>query len=51
MSSNKENSGFSNHPSGNLQFSNADRKVTIQIKEALKLIDVSLLDHLIITEK
>jgi DNA repair protein RadC len=39
-----------NHPSGNLQFSNADKKVTIQIQAALKLIDVSLLDHLIVTE-
>jgi len=39
-----------NHQSGNLKFSNADVKVTTQIQGALKLIDVSLLDHLIITE-
>jgi DNA repair protein RadC len=39
-----------NHPSGNLQFSNADKKVILQIREALKLIDVSFLDHLIISE-
>jgi DNA repair protein RadC len=39
-----------NHPSGNLQFSNADKKVTLQIQSALKLIDVELLDHLVISE-
>jgi DNA repair protein RadC len=38
-----------NHPLYNLQFSNTDKKVTAQINEVLKLIDVSHLDHLIIT--
>ena len=39
-----------NHPSGNLEASERDIKVTKQIKNALGLIDVLLLDHLIITK-
>lgn len=39
-----------NHPSGNLQPSKADREITDQIKDAGKLLDVPLLDHLIINE-
>jgi DNA repair protein RadC len=39
-----------NHPSGNLEPSEADKIVSKKIKEALKLVDVSLLDSLIITE-
>lgn len=38
-----------NHPSGNLQPSEADRVMTKRIKEALKLFDVALLDHVIVT--
>ena len=38
-----------NHPSGNLDTSDADRKVTRQIKEAGKILDIPLLDHLIMT--
>lgn len=38
-----------NHPSGNLKPSEADKKITSKIKKALNLIDVTLLDHLIIT--
>ena len=38
-----------NHPSGNLKPSEADRKVTQQLKQALKLIDCNLLDHVILT--
>ena len=38
-----------NHPSGNLETSDADRKVTRQIKEAGKILDIPLLDHLILT--
>jgi len=37
-----------NHPSGNLQPSEADIKLTNQIKEAGKLLGISVLDHLII---
>jgi DNA repair protein RadC len=39
-----------NHPSGRLEASKSDIKITKQIKGALELIDVLLLDHLIITE-
>ena len=37
-----------NHPSGALQPSQDDRGVTIAIKEALKTVDIALLDHIII---
>lgn len=39
-----------NHPSGNLFPSEADRVLTRRIKEALKLFDIALLDHLVITQ-
>lgn len=38
-----------NHPSGNLETSDADRKVTNQIKQAGVILDIPLLDHLIMT--
>jgi len=38
-----------NHPSGNTQPSEADLKITKQIKLALNYFDIALLDHLIIT--
>lgn len=37
-----------NHPSGNLEPSIADLQLTDHIKEALSLVDIRLLDHLII---
>ena len=37
-----------NHPSGNTQPSESDRRITEQIKKACDLIDIKLLDHLII---
>ncbi len=37
-----------NHPSGNLQPSNADRSLTTKLKEAAGWMDMRLLDHLII---
>lgn len=37
-----------NHPSGNLQASQADIKLTRQIKQALNLMDIQLLDHIIV---
>ena len=40
-----------NHPSGNKNPSNSDLKVTKDVKSALELIDVALLDHIIITRK
>jgi len=38
-----------NHPSGNLKPSDADIKITNQIKTAAKFFDISLLDSMIIT--
>ena len=40
-----------NHPSGNLQPSDADMQLTRKIKEAGKILDVQLLDHLIMTSE
>lgn len=40
-----------NHPSGNLNPSEADKRITSKIKEACKLLDLNLLDHIIITEE
>lgn len=37
-----------NHPSGEAEPSQADRDITDRLKEALKLIDVKLLDHIVI---
>lgn len=39
-----------NHPSGNLNASQADIELTRKIKEAGKVLDIALLDHLIITK-
>jgi len=39
-----------NHPSGNLDPSEADTRITEKIKEAAAYFDISLLDHLIITD-
>ena len=38
-----------NHPSGNLGASDADKRITRNVREALKLVDIELLDHLILT--
>lgn len=40
-----------NHPSGNLNPSDADIRLTKKIKEAGNVMDIKVLDHLIITEK
>ena len=40
-----------NHPSGNIAPSQADIELTRKLKEAAKILDVNLLDHLIIGEK
>jgi DNA repair protein RadC len=40
-----------NHPSGNLNPSDSDSKITQKIKEAGVLMDIQLLDHLIISDK
>jgi DNA repair protein RadC len=39
-----------NHPSGNLDPSEADRKITRQLKEAAKVMEIPLLDHIIVTQ-
>ncbi|WIX07557.1 JAB domain-containing protein [Xanthomonas oryzae] len=39
---------FHNHPSGNPEPSEADRKVTQRLQEALDLLDIRVLDHLVI---
>lgn len=40
-----------NHPSGILEPSAEDRRVTKQIKEAGTLIDIELVDHLIVSKE
>ena len=40
-----------NHPSGNLNPSESDTKITQKIKEAGNLLDIQLLDHIIVSEK
>ena len=39
------------HPSGNLQPSEADKDLTKKIREAGKVLDIAVLDHLIITSE
>ncbi len=41
---------FHNHPSQNLNPSEADRRITQKIADAGKFLDITLLDHIIITE-
>jgi DNA repair protein RadC len=38
-----------NHPSGNLKPSEADIKITERVKEACKVVELTFLDHLIVT--
>ena len=40
-----------NHPSGNLQPSDADISITKKLKDAAKLLEITVLDHLIIGDK
>lgn len=42
--------GCHNHPSGNLEPSDADKKITKQLKEAALIMDIPLIDHLIIAQ-
>ncbi len=39
-----------NHPSGNLKPSENDLRLTRRIKEGAKLLDITLLDHVIVTK-
>jgi DNA repair protein RadC len=38
-----------NHPSGNTEPSAADKAVTAQLKAALRMVEVRLLDHFVVT--
>lgn len=40
-----------NHPSGDPEPSEADKKITIQLRDALNLIDVPVLDHIVVGAK
>jgi DNA repair protein RadC len=40
-----------NHPSGNLNPSESDTKITQKIKESAALMDIQLMDHIIINDK
>ena len=40
-----------NHPSGNLKPSKADEELTAKIKEAGRLLDIKLLDHIILSSE
>ena len=37
-----------NHPSGEAEPSNADQRITERLKQALELVDIRLLDHLVV---
>lgn len=39
-----------NHPSGELQPSRADQEITERLKNAARILDVTLIEHLILTE-
>ncbi len=41
---------FHNHPSGNKQPSEADNQLTKKLKDAGKILDISVLDHIIVTQ-
>lgn len=40
-----------NHPSGTLEPSEPDKSITKKLKDACKILDLNLLDHLIVTGK
>jgi DNA repair protein RadC len=39
-----------NHPSGNLEPSEADKQLTQRIQQAAKIFDINVLDHIIIAD-
>lgn len=39
-----------NHPSGNLNPSNEDKELTQKVKQTAKLLDITVLDHIIVSE-
>ena len=38
-----------NHPSGKLQPSEQDKRLTVKVKQGLDILDIKLLDHIILT--
>jgi DNA repair protein RadC len=40
-----------NHPSGSLRPSRADEQLTAKIKSAAALLDITVLDHIIVSEE
>lgn len=40
-----------NHPSGSLEPSNADKQITEKIKQAAKILDIQLIDHIIVSDE
>jgi len=42
---------FHNHPSGNLKPSGADKQLTEKIKQGASFLDISLLDHIIVSDE
>ncbi|MCE2571692.1 Mov34/MPN/PAD-1 family protein [Motilimonas eburnea] len=40
---------YHNHPSGKTEPSQADRRITLRLNEALGLVDVRLLDHFVVS--
>ena len=42
--------GCHNHPSGNLETIDADKKITRQLKEAAAIIEIPVIDHLIVSQ-
>lgn len=40
-----------NHPSGNKQFSNVDKKITGDLMKAGQLLDLPILDHILVTKE
>ncbi|MBA6068086.1 RadC family protein [Pseudomonas mosselii] len=40
-----------NHPSGDATPSNADRQLTVRLKDALALVDIRLVDHMVVGHK
>lgn len=40
-----------NHPSGNLKPSDADKSLTKKLKEGLKMLDIDLTDHIIVSQE
>ncbi len=40
-----------NHPAGTLRPSNADREVTVRLKEAGQILGIPLVDHVIVTDR